>query len=83
MNKILKHVRIKTTYQYDINGNNIDDMTGWYEEYTIDDGFCYLYHREDGPARLWEGGYKRYYLDGNWFKDIKSDEEWIIKQLLE
>jgi hypothetical protein len=39
-------------------------------------------HREDGPAMI-KNGYKRYFLNGYEYKNIKSDEEWIIKQILE
>lgn len=41
------------------------------------------YHRADGPARMWYNGKKEYWLNGIIFKDIKTDDEWLIKQIIE
>jgi hypothetical protein len=44
-------------------------------------------HREDGPAVIYSNGRKEYYLNGKWYKNITSDEEWInfltIKSIIE
>lgn len=40
-------------------------------------------HREDGPAFESVNGNKLYYLHGKFLKDVKTDEELIIKLLLE
>jgi len=39
-------------------------------------------HRVDGPAIEWPDGHKEYWLNGQWFSDIKTDEEWIIFQII-
>lgn len=40
-------------------------------------------HREDGPAVFFAWNEYRYYLNGVWLKDIKSNEELIIKLIIE
>lgn len=79
MNKTLKYYKIYVESQYDINGALHPDVSGWYEDYTING----WYHNENGPARIWEMGYKQYWLYGIRYPEIKSDKEWIIKQLIE
>ena len=61
----------------DINVNDIEN--GWYKSWSKDN----YYHRTDGPARMWNSGYKEYWLNGIYFSDIKTDAEWIIKQIIE
>ena len=39
-------------------------------------------HRTDGPAIEYENGGKEYYLNGKHYPDIKTDEEWIIFQII-
>lgn len=41
------------------------------------------YHRVDGPACLFANGNKEYYLNGIWLENVTTDEELIIKLLLE
>ena len=53
---------------------------GWYKAYFNEKS---EFHRVNGPARMWEGGGKEYYLNGKFYPDIKTDEEWIIKQIIE
>lgn len=42
-------------------------------------------HRIDGPAKTWSGGWSEpeYWVNGIYLKDVKSDEELMIKLLLE
>jgi hypothetical protein len=40
-------------------------------------------HRVDGPAKVWTNYPPEYYLNDIYYKDIKSDEEWLIKQIIE
>jgi len=39
-------------------------------------------HRLDGPAIEFYYGNKEYYLNGKYYPDIKTDEEWIIFQII-
>jgi hypothetical protein len=50
------------------------------EIYCDENGF---YSRLDGPAIIRSNGSEEYWLNGKRFKDIKSDEEWMIKQIIE
>jgi hypothetical protein len=66
------------------------DDNGWYKcwyKHNSNESYnnesCYPLHRTNGPARMWESGYKEYWLNGKYFRDIKSDEEWLIKQIIE
>jgi len=40
------------------------------------------FHRTDGPALEMKNSYKQYWLYGNEYSNIHSDEEWIIFQIL-
>jgi len=40
------------------------------------------FHRTDGPALEMKNNYKQYWLYGNEYPNIHSDEEWIIFQIL-
>ena len=40
-------------------------------------------HRENGAAIIFNDGRKFYYLHGVEYLNIKSDDEWIIKQIIE
>lgn len=40
-------------------------------------------HRESGPACIYRSGIKGYWLDGIHHYNINSDNEWIIKQIIE
>jgi hypothetical protein len=40
-------------------------------------------HRIDGPAVIFTDGIKQYYLNGIWYPEITSDEEWLIKNIIE
>ena len=42
--------------------------------YYGDNGFI---HREDGPAIECANGYKSYWYNGDYYPEIKTDEEWI------
>ncbi len=53
-----------------------DGLKCWYDESS-------RLHRIDEPAIILGNGDKKYYLHGVLYKDINSDEEWIIKSLLE
>jgi len=46
----------------------------WYQN-----GLC---HRTDGPAVEYENGGKEYWLNGRYYSNIKTDEEWIIFQII-
>ena len=52
-----------------------DGSKFWYKK-----GKC---HRENGPAIIDGNGEKQYYLNGIYYPNIKTDEEWIIKKILE
>jgi len=39
-------------------------------------------HRKDGPAIECIDGYKEYYLNDIFYLDIKTDEEWVIFQII-
>ena len=39
-------------------------------------------HRTDGPAITWFNGDKEYWLNDIWYSDIKTDEEWVIFQII-
>lgn len=41
-----------------------------------------LYHREDGPARILSNGEKEYWLNGEHYPNISSDDEWIIFNII-
>lgn len=58
-------------------GPAIEYYTGekvWYK-----DGKC---HRIEGPAVQYGNGTKQYWLDNIWYPDVKTDEEWIIFQII-
>jgi hypothetical protein len=40
-------------------------------------------HRTEGPAKVWRDHPPEVYLNDFYFKDIKTNEEWIIKQIIE
>lgn len=42
----------------------IFDIGRW-NEYTVWENEKGLFHREDGPARIWKSGLKEWFLDGN------------------
>ena len=42
-----------------------------------------LLHREIGPALIFGTGEKEYYLNNIWHSDINTNEEWLIKQIIE
>ena len=52
-----------------------DGYKAWYKEGKR--------HRETGPAIIRYNEEKQYWLNGILYKNIKTDEEWIIKQILE
>lgn len=52
----------------------------WYKGWLNHVG---VHHRVNGPARIWGGGAKEYHLNGKYFPDVKSDNDWIIKQIIE
>jgi hypothetical protein len=72
-------------FQYNSLGERIEGAYGLYKEWKIyiNDKMVDVHHRTNGPARMWEYGLKQYWLNGIWFENIKSDEEWIIKQIIE
>lgn len=39
-------------------------------------------HRTDGPAIILDNGDKAYYLNGIYYPHIKTNEEWIIFQII-
>lgn len=39
-------------------------------------------HREDGPARIWYGE-EQYWLNNERYYNVSSNDEWIIKQIIE
>lgn len=51
-----------------------DGLKCWYKKEKV--------HKEDGPAVINDIA-KFYYLNGEYFPNIKTDEEWIIKQIIE
>jgi hypothetical protein len=65
-------ITIHFIHQYDIIDNN-DYLDLDYS----------LVHRTDGPAKIFPDGKKEYYLNGIYYPNIKSDEEWLIKQIIE
>jgi len=40
------------------------------------------YHRTDGPAIEYVDGNKYYYLNNKYCPDIKTDEDWLIFQII-
>lgn len=56
---------------------------GWYKSWQLDNSIYGSFHRTDGPARMWQSGFKEYWLNGIFYREISSDEEWLIKQILE
>jgi len=38
--------------------------------------------RTDGPAIEYIDGYKEYWLNGKWHKNIKTNEEWVVCQII-
>lgn len=75
------------------NGNKYWSYKGKYHRENgpameISSGFrCWCkygkYHREDGPAIIHIDGTKDYCLNGIYYSDISSDDEWLIKQIIE
>lgn len=63
-------------YFYRENGPAIENKIGsfWYKNGG--------YHREDGPAVMYTNGTKQYWLDGIWYQDITSDDEWIVFNII-
>lgn len=53
----------------------------WYKSWG--NGKDIPYHREDGPARMWEDGFVEYWYNGTYYKGVTTLEEFIIKRLLE
>lgn len=49
----------------------------WYIKHTC------LLHREDGPAVIFKDDRVKYYLNDIEYPNIKSNEEWLIKQIIE
>lgn len=70
-------------FSNDRNSSGIGDLNltedFWYKSW----GEGLLYHRTDGPARIWFNGYREYWLNNIYFINIKSDDEWIIKNIIE
>lgn len=65
------------------NSASHNGIFGWYKSWMkVSDG-DFVFHRLNGPARIWEEGHKEYWLNGIYFKNIKTDEEWIIKNIIE
>lgn len=59
-----------------------------YHVYQYPNGTIYWYyngllHRESGPAKEYNDGRKEYYLNGNLYKNVSSDDEWLVKQIIE
>jgi len=54
------------------------------EFYDGEKWWCYdgKRHRIDGPAVEYENGGKEYWLNGKWYIDINTDEEWLIFQII-
>jgi len=66
-----------TRYLHRENGPAIEYADGhkeWYQNGKL--------HREDGPAVEWIDGYKEYWLNNEYYPYIKTDEEWIIFQII-
>lgn len=71
------HFEIESIQKY----SNFKVVRAWYKSWG--DGDSKPYHRTNGPARMWQDGFKEYWLNGIYYKNIKSDDEWIIKQIIE
>lgn len=77
--------------KYKSKHNWVESEPSYFDEWKEDDWYkswghgsiTYPYHRVDGPARVWSSGFKEYWLNDIYFRDIKSDDEWIIKQIIE
>lgn len=54
----------------------IDKCSTWRDLYG-------LIHREDGPAIIYDNGLEEYYFNGEYFPDVHSVEELIIKLIIE
>lgn len=39
-------------------------------------------HREDGPAVTYSDGRKEYYLNNIYYSNIKSDDDWIVFNII-
>jgi hypothetical protein len=69
--------------KHDFWSNSIDKYIEW------NDGLKCWYdengrlHRIDGPAIILSNGEMKYYLHGILYRDINSNDEWMIKMLLE
>jgi len=71
----------KHWYQNDMwhraDGPAIENNSGHKEWYQSEK--C---HRTDGPAVIWPNGDKEYWLNDKPYPNIKTDEEWIIFQII-
>jgi len=60
-----------------VDGPAVEDIVGnkfWYQNGQR--------HREDGPAIEYENGNKYYYLNDECYPNIKTNEEWVIFQII-
>jgi hypothetical protein len=77
------YIDINCRVQYNSFGKQIK-FIGWYKEwFYTKDSQIRIIHRTNGPARMWEAGLKEYWLNDINYPNIKSDEEWLIKQIIE
>ena len=72
--------------KYWVQDNKYHRIDGPAMEYSDGEKWWYYYglcHRVDGPAAIFPSGEKEYWLNNTCYADIKTDEEWIIFQVLD